>query len=773
MSDKLLFQPFTSSPDILFWKVLSEKKLDVLKLSDDAVGIVGHFCSGTEFERAHSLFFLDENAFEASKAPPEHHYAVPGSLINTNTKDAFLKLNFKQILEDAGKKILKGIASKEILEHPEELSRFTLCSFADLKEYSYMYWFAFPVLNHPLLKMTSKFESISNFYKEDEIEKLLNQVNGISSCYDPSTLEIFPISSLPMLIESVKKGERKTIGIAVKDPGSSNAYPGWNSRNYLYALSYYGWESGLKEVPVEIAFIRECDPRKATNITAVASSSATPSSESDESAKNSPTFLVRGVIPALESDPCAEGAAIQCIGWEKNQHGKFKARMVNLREQFDSRSIADTSVDLNLKLMRWRLVESLDLEALKETRCLLLGSGTLGCYVGRALAAWGVRHITFVDRGKVSFSNPVRQPLFQFEHCLGGGQPKAETAAEEMKKILPTIDTKGISMTIHMPGHPVQPGKEEEECRRDVLQLERLIRSHDVVFMLTDSREARWLPTLLCSYYGKVAINSALGFDTLVTMRHGHVRGAERITVSPLEKEEEGAQKCTVNPERLHRKRRPHLGCYFCSDVVAPRNSLRERTLDQQCTVTRPGMAPIASAVSVEMMVCLLHSRKKNMAEAGDAQEDEDEIAKKLEELKISKESDEAKKEGEDEELVGDEDIIAEEDKEELKRKEILKAADQDEDEGTMKFVPHQFRMFMNKFQTGLYHFSSFEMCTACSSKVRAEYAKRGFDFLLQAFNDPEYLERLVGISQMMNDDVQDDDEDSVREVNDDGFEIV
>lgn len=52
---------------------------------------------------------------------------------------------------------------------------------------------------------------------------------------------------------------------------------------------------------------------------------------------------------------------------------------------------------------------------------------------------WGVRTITFVDSSRVSFSNPVRQPLFQFEDCLNGGKPKAETAAARLKEILPSI----------------------------------------------------------------------------------------------------------------------------------------------------------------------------------------------------------------------------------------------------------------------------------------------------------------------------------------------
>lgn len=118
--------------------------------------------------------------------------------------------------------------------------------------------------------------------------------------------------------------------------------------------------------------------------------------------------------------------------------------------------------------MRWRILPELDLDRISTTKCLLLGAGTLGCYVARSLMvsfflilfarvsksllgsqpaccflvcfkAWGVRDITLVDSATVSYSNPVRQPLFTFEDCLNGGKPKAECAADALERVYPGV----------------------------------------------------------------------------------------------------------------------------------------------------------------------------------------------------------------------------------------------------------------------------------------------------------------------------------------------
>lgn len=54
-----------------------------------------------------------------------------------------------------------------------------------------------------------------------------------------------------------------------------------------------------------------------------------------------------------------------------------------------------------------------------------------------------------------------------------------------------------------MPGHPVPPAS-VAQTKEDVRKLEELIDAHDAVFLLMDSRESRWLPTVMCAAKGKV-----------------------------------------------------------------------------------------------------------------------------------------------------------------------------------------------------------------------------------------------------------------------------
>ena len=227
-------------------------------------------------------------------------------------------------------------------------------------------------------------------------------------------------------------------------------------------------------------------------------------------------------------------------GWERNSIGKLHPKTTNLAAYMDPEKLADQSVDLNLKLMKWRIAPDLNLEKIKNTKCLLLGAGTLGTFVSRGLMAWGVRKITFVDNATVSFSNPVRQPLFDFKDCLDGGAKKAFRAAEALQEIYPGVDSTGHVMSVPMLGHPIT---DAAKTKADFEKLQKLIEEHDAIFLLMDTRESRWLPTVMGKAAGKIVMNAALGFDTYVVMRHG---------VSPSD----------GGPAAL--------GCYFCNDVVAP-----------------------------------------------------------------------------------------------------------------------------------------------------------------------------------------------------------
>ena len=62
---------------------------------------------------------------------------------------------------------------------------------------------------------------------------------------------------------------------------------------------------------------------------------------------------------------------------------------------------------------------------------------------------------------------------------------------------------KGHQLSIPMPGHPIAENM-RAKVDESISLLEALIEQNDVVFLLMDTRESRWLPTLIGSSKRKV-----------------------------------------------------------------------------------------------------------------------------------------------------------------------------------------------------------------------------------------------------------------------------
>ncbi|VDP10823.1 unnamed protein product [Heligmosomoides polygyrus] len=277
------------------------------------------------------------------------------------------------------------------------------------------------------------------------------------------------------------------------------------------------------------------------------------------------------------------------------------------------------------------------------------------------------------------------------------GRGKAETAATALRRIYPSIEAEAIRLTVPMPGHTISAS--EEACmERDVALIDELVATHDVVYLALDSREARWLPTVMASKHGKMAFSVALGFDNYVVIRHG-VRSdpAEVQSTSDTTSVREG----TVIPYA-------ELACYFCSDVTAPGNSSTDRTLDQQCTVSRAGLSMIASGVAVELLSSVLQypDPLKTPANIGEP----------------------------------------------------------DDSSSLLGATPHQIRGYLSRFSQMTPCVRRFDKCVACGNTVAEEYASRGAEFVkevvaqlltyqqtsgLGVMNCPSYLEMLTGLDKL------------------------
>lgn len=554
--------------------------------------------------------------------------------------------------------------------------------------------------------------------------------------------------------------------VCFADPSTYPTNPGWPLRNLLVLVRQrwhlddvqilcYRDTHNRREHPTSLVLqLQSASPVHASqkaqqtsaDIPSMATSSALRPDDFDafgELVERKKAPDARAPEPAAEHPPKMPELP-KVTGWERNEQNKLVSRTVDLAAYMDPTKLADQAVDLNLKLIKWRISPSIDLETIKHTSCLLLGAGTLGSYVARALMGWGVRKITFVDNARVRYSNPVRQPLYDFKDCEEGGVRKAERAADMLSEIYPGMDANGYNLSVPMAGHPIM---DEDRVKKEYEKLKGLIETHDAVFLLMDSRESRWLPTVMGKAAGKIVINAALGFDTYVVMRHGlqprpppaprAVESAEGTVMVHPDDEKDPLQAAASDPVESKQTKgqwkteeeEEELGCYFCSDVVAPADSLKSATLDQQCTVTRPGAAPLASSLAVELLVSITQHRLKARAPApppptqGSANQ-------------------------------------------------IQPAPPTDPslpDSHPLGTVPHQLRGFMSTWQTIQVKGKAYDCCAACSPKILDAYQRDGWEFVKKAVNEKGYVEEVSGLAEVQRRAEEMDAE--IEEWSDDGGE--
>jgi len=135
---------------------------------------------------------------------------------------------------------------------------------------------------------------------------------------------------------------------------------------------------------------------------------------------------------------------------------------------------------------------------LKNAKVLVIGAGGLGCPVLQYLTAAGVGSIAISDFDSVSESNLQRQILYNTDDI---GKPKAEIAAERLKKLNPNVNFTIYNLAI---------------SKQNVFQI---IENQDVVIDCSDNFPTRYLVSDACVIKSKTLVFGAIyKFDGQVSV---------------------------------------------------------------------------------------------------------------------------------------------------------------------------------------------------------------------------------------------------------------
>jgi ubiquitin-like modifier-activating enzyme ATG7 len=135
---------------------------------------------------------------------------------------------------------------------------------------------------------------------------------------------------------------------------------------------------------------------------------------------------------------------------------------------------------------------------------------------------------------------------------------------------------------------------------------------------------------------------------------------------------------------------------------------MKDQTLDQQCTVTRPGVAAIASALAVELLVSILQHPDKHHAAAP---------------VPVVNAN-----------TTGS-----------------LTTYDRDPPDHPLGVVPHQIRGFLSSYQNLLINGRAYPQCSACSAPILEAYNDKAgtWAFVRKALEERDWVAEISGLAEV------------------------
>jgi ubiquitin-like modifier-activating enzyme ATG7 len=335
----LQFAPFGSEIELPFYSALSSLKIDHDKLDDSARQVLGLYePRATSAPETSCRMQVLGNALTSNQVPAGCIRAE-GVIKNVNTIEDFKNMDKAAMLQTAARQIWDAINDGTIYSVPSLLSSFTVLSFANLKKYTFTYWFAFPALHsEPTWRRTNSVENLSGQettalvdrvgtwrYSVDNREHgffLAKKVRPISSGTGrrPSTPGTpgdelgykWDVGSLRELESGFFDGiDLADQFVAFVDPSTYPENPGWMLRNLLVLI-----RRRFRLSKVQILCYRDIQSKRheARSIILILESEA-----SVESAAPSTTTSAIGMTQMPK-----------VTGWERNSLGKLSPKMTNL-----------------------------------------------------------------------------------------------------------------------------------------------------------------------------------------------------------------------------------------------------------------------------------------------------------------------------------------------------------------------------------------------------------------------------------------------------------